>query len=170
MPPSLKARPLSMLAPCTNARSSLGIEAGTSKLLNLQQAFARNDTRTLSALLARETEDARTQRPGDVSFEHTYQIAWLRSAMGDTAGAERQLDRALGALPGLSAAALREPASAAAVGRAMVLRAELANARGEADDRLKWARAAADLWQTADSPLQPIVAKMRMLATRPNPK
>jgi len=167
---AVKSRPLSMLAPCTGGQSSLRVEAGSSRLLNLQQAFARSDRRTLNTLLAKETEDARTQRPGDIALEHTYQVAWLRSAMGDTAGAERLLDRALGALPSLSAVSLRDATSAAAAVRAMALRAELANARGETEDRRKWARAVADLWATADSPLQPTVTRMRTLAAQQNPK
>jgi serine/threonine protein kinase/tetratricopeptide (TPR) repeat protein len=167
---AVKARPLSMLAPCTGAKSSLGVEAGTNRLLKLQQAFARNDTRTLSALLEGVANDAKTQRPGDVSLDFTYQVAWLKSAMGDTVDAVRQLDRALGALPSLSALSLHDAASAAAAGRAMALRAELANARGEVEVRKKWARAVAELWATADRPLQPVVARMRTLAVQGNQK
>jgi len=155
-----------MLAPCDGAKSSLGVDPGSSPLLKLQQAFAKNDTRTLNALLAEVANNAKTQRPGDVSLDFTYQIAWLRSAMGDTVGAVRQLEGALGALPSMSAASLREAASAAAAVRAMALRAELANARGEVDEKRKWARAVADLWTTSDRPLQPVVARMRALAAQ----
>jgi len=167
---AVKARPLSMLGPCTGGQASLGIEAGSNRLLNLQRAFAQNDTRLLASLLAKASEDARTQRPGDISLEHTYQVAWLRAASGDTVGAETQLDRALGALPSLNAVSLRDAASAAAAGRAMALRAELANARGEINDQRKWARAVIDLWATADAPLQPVVARMKTLATSPGSK
>jgi len=90
--------------------------------------------------------------------------------MGDTANAVRQLDRALGALSSLSAFSLRDEASSGAAGRAMALRAELANARGEVALRTKWARAVTDLWATADPPLQPVVARMRALAAQGNPK
>ncbi len=167
---AVKARPLSMLAPCTGGKSSLGVEAGSSRLLKLQQAFATGDTQTLNSLLEAVTNDAKTQRPGDVSLDFTYQMAWLKSAMGDTTGAVRQLDRSLGALPSLSAFSLLDPASAAAAGRAMMLRAELANARGEPAERRKWAGAVSDLWATADPPLQPAVAKMRALARQTSPK
>ena len=161
---AVKARPLSMPAPCTAGKSSVGIDAAGDRLLNLQQAFATGDTRSLRTLLQRVVSDAKTQRPGDVSLDVTYQVAWLRSAMGDTAAAVRQLDRALGALPSLSASSLREAGSAAAAGRAMALRAELARAQGDVEEQKKWARALADLWATADPPLQPVVAKMRALA------
>jgi serine/threonine protein kinase len=163
---AVKARPLSMLAPCTAGKSSLRVEAGSNRLLRLQQAFARGDTRTLNSLLEGVANDAKTQRPGDLALEFTYQVAWLRTAMGDTTEAVRQLDRSLGALPSLSAVSFRDAAAAAAVGRAMMLRAELANARGEVEEQRKWARAVADLWATADPPLQGVVAKMRALAVQ----
>jgi tetratricopeptide (TPR) repeat protein len=167
---AVKARPLSMLAPCTDAKSSLGVEAGSNRLLKLQQAYARNDRRRLDSLLTGVANDARMQRPGDMALDFTYQVAWLRSAMGDTADAVRLLDRALGALPSLSALSLRDAASAAAAGRAMVLRADLAAARNEDEVKRKWARAVADLWATADLPLQPVVVRMRALASQDKPR
>jgi tRNA A-37 threonylcarbamoyl transferase component Bud32/tetratricopeptide (TPR) repeat protein len=161
---AVKGRPLSMLVPCTAGKSSLRIDAAGNWLLKLQQAFAAGDRRTLGILLQGVASDAKTQRPGDVSLDATYQLAWLRAAMGDTAAAMRQLDRALGALPSLSASSLREAGSAAAAGRAMALRVDLATAQGNPEDQRKWARALADLWATADPPLQPVVTKMRALA------
>jgi hypothetical protein len=138
--------------------------------LKLQQAFATRDTRNLGILLKNVDSDSKTQRPGDVSLDVTYQLAWLRSAMGDTAGAVRQLDRVLGALPSLSASSLREAGSAAAAGRAMSLRAELAISQGDLEGQKKWAGALADLWGTADPPLFPVVTKMRALAARAGQK
>jgi tetratricopeptide (TPR) repeat protein len=161
---AVKARPLSMLAPCTGGRSSLAIRDPTSPLLKMQQALARSDFAALRSLMGGVTSNARTQRPGSISLDFVYQFAWLSAARGDTMGAVRQLDRALGSLPSLGATSLRETASAAAAGRAMGLRAELAAARGETDERRKWARALVDLWATADAPLQPVVARMRALA------
>jgi hypothetical protein len=64
----------------------------------------------------------------------------------------------------LSAAGLREPAAAAAVGRAMMLRAELAVHTGDTQTARKWARNLADLWEHADPLLQENVARMRTLA------
>ena len=159
-----------MLAPCTAGKSSLRVQAGSNRLLKLQQAFALSDGRALTALLRGVAENAKTQSPGDVSLDFTYQLAWLRAAMGDTAGATRLLDGALGALPSLSSISLRDAAAAAAAGRAMVLRAEIANRMGDIDQQRKWARAVADLWATADQPLQPVVARMRVLAAQPGVK
>jgi tRNA A-37 threonylcarbamoyl transferase component Bud32 len=161
---AVKARPLSMLASCTNGKASLRIPAtGASRLVAMQQALAKGDSTLLRSMLGAVAADTRTQRPGDISLDFAYQYAWIRAASGDTAGAAAQLDRTLGALPSIGAAAIREPASAAAVGRAMLLRAELAANRGEASERVRWARAGADLWATADPPLQKDVARMRSL-------
>lgn len=159
-----KARPLSMQAPCTGGRATLGIRATGNKVFKMQQAFASSDFGTLKSLLVAISNDGRTQRPGDVSLDFTYQVAWLRAASGDTAGASRQLDRTLGSLPSLSALSLREPASAASAGRSMALRAEIAAARGDVENRRKWAGALVDLWATADAPLQSVVARMRLLS------
>jgi eukaryotic-like serine/threonine-protein kinase len=167
---ALKARPLSMLAPCTAGKSSLRVQAGSNRLLKLQQAFALSDYRALTALMRGVAENAKTQSPGDVSLDFTYQLAWLRAAMGDTAAATRLLEGALGALPSLSSISLRDAAAAAAAGRAMVLRAEIANRMGDIDQQRKWARAVADLWATADQPLQPVVARMRVLAAQSSVK
>jgi hypothetical protein len=161
---AVKARPLSMLASCTGGRSSLRIRAPRSKLLKLQQALARSDSTAFKSLMLALTNDAKTQRPGDVSLDFSYEFAWLRAAGGDTVAAAQQLDRALGSLSSLSAPSLRETASAAAAGRAMALRAEIAAARGEVEERKKWARAVVELWANADAPLQNTVSRMRLLA------
>ena len=161
---AVKARPLSMQSPCTGGRAVLGMRPTGNKLMRMQQALASSDSRTLNSLLASVSDEGRAQRPGDIALDFTYQVAWLRAASGDTAGAARQLDRALGSLPSLSASSVREPASAASAGRSMVLRAEIAAARGDVENRRKWAGALVDLWSTADRPLQPVVARMRLLA------
>jgi len=161
---AVKARALSMQAPCMHGRATLSVHATGNKLLKMQQALASSDSGTLKSMLFAVTNDGRTQRPGDVALDFAYQVAWLRAASGDTAGAAHQLDRALGSLSGLSPPSLREPASAASVGRSMALRAEIAAARGDIEDRRKWAGALVDLWATADAPLQSVVARMRLLA------
>jgi eukaryotic-like serine/threonine-protein kinase len=166
---AVKTRSRSMLSPCTAGKSSLGLAASGSRVLRMQQALALNDKAALRRMLAGVAESSRSQRPGDISLDFTYQLAWLTAAVGDTAAAAAELDRALGGLAGLSAASIREPASAAAVGRSMALRAFIAAARGESAEKTKWAQSLADLWATADAPLQPVVARMRALvATRSN--
>ena len=160
----LKSRPLSMLAPCTNARSVLRVEPRGDLQLEIQTAYAKQQSRKLNALLETASADARSQRPGDLSLDYSYQLAWLRAASGDTAGAITQLDRILGALPSINRWSLREAAAAAAAGRAMVLRAELAEARGDRATASRWARAVSELWMTSDPALQPVLGRMRTLS------
>jgi hypothetical protein len=130
----------------------------------MQQALAKGDTAKVRTMLAAFATDARTQRPGDISPDVGYQVAWLRVATGDSSGAAAQLDRTLGGLASMAGSSLREPASAAASVRAMVLRADLASERGEREQQQQWSRAVVDLWTTADPPLQNVVARMRTLA------
>jgi serine/threonine protein kinase len=160
----LKSRPLSMLAPCTNASSVLRVEPRGDLQLEIQTAYAKRQSRKLNALLDTVSVDVRSQRPGDLSLDYSYQLAWLRAASGDTAGAITQLDRVLGALPSINRWSLREAAAAAAAGRAMVLRAELAEARGDRETAARWARAVSALWATSDPALQPVLSRMRALS------
>jgi hypothetical protein len=161
---TLLARPQSMLTPCTRGRSVLEIEAPRDRTTRMQKAFARGDRTTFRAISDSIAVRIRTRRPGDLSPDFTFQQAWLRAAFGDTAVAMAQLDRTLRALPGLSASALREPGSAAAIVRAMILRADLAASTGDLETARKWATSVAVLWSSADDALQPEVARMRGLA------
>ena len=166
----LKSRPVSLLAPCTNGVASLKIPTTTDKTLRMQQALARGDSRLLKVLLDSATAVTRTQRPSDLSVDYTYQLAWIRVASGDTASAIQHLDIALGALPSLSSRSLRDIAPAAAAVRAMALRAELAATQKDPQTARRWASAVVALWGGADSPLQPLVGRMRSLASVTNRK
>jgi hypothetical protein len=84
--------------------------------------------------------------------------------MGDTAAAIRQLDLVLDALPTLGTLAIREEPQAAAVPRAMALRAELASARRDSATARRWAGSALALWANADAPLKPTVDRLRTFA------
>ena len=159
----LMARPLSMTVPCTAGQSALKIESGD-RLSQMQRAYARSNLRLLRALLDTITEVERQGRPGDMSLDYTYQQAWLRVAIGDTAIAMKLLDNSLDALPALSSDNLQELAAAAAVGRAMELRARLAAARGDSKTAHRWTHGLATLWETADPPLRSIPNSLRSLA------
>jgi tetratricopeptide (TPR) repeat protein len=161
---TLLARPLSMLTPCTRGQSVVEIVAPLDRTTRMQKAFARGDRTTYRAISDSIALRIRTRRPGDLSPDFTFQQAWLRAAFGDTTAAMAQLDRSLRALPGLSASALQEPGSAAAIVRAMILRADLASNSGDLETARKWATAVTILWSNADPPLQPEVARMRGLA------
>jgi len=160
----LKNRALSMLVPCTGGQSALEIAAPQDRLYRMQRAFARGDVRTVRATFDTLSQMRRGSRPGDLTMDYTYQEAWLKAAIGDTAAAIDQLDLALGALPTLSAVSLQEPGAAAAVGRAMVLRTDLATGQRDFRTGRQWAAAVSALWSKADEPLQPTVARMRQLA------
>jgi serine/threonine protein kinase/tetratricopeptide (TPR) repeat protein len=161
---AIKARPLIMIGPCTNAASAIRIRGSGSRIAQLHQAYAAKDTRRLRALIDSATSDLKLRAPADLSFDYTYQLSWLRAASGDSAAALSQLERALNALPSVSTSSLRQAAVAGAAMRAMVLYANLASRLGRHDAAERWAHAVVDLWGGADPLLQPTVAQMRNLA------
>ena len=163
----LLRRPLSMTVPCNGGQSALRISNPRDRLSQMQQAFARGQLPLVRALLDTVAQIERLGRPGDMSIDYTFQQAWLRAAIGDTTGATRILDNTLGALPALSADNLGELAAAAAVGRAMALRARLAASSGDSKTAQHWARALATLWATADQPLKPFLDDVRSMAGVP---
>jgi hypothetical protein len=150
----LLTRPLSLMSPCTQGSSALEIKGSRSRLVLMQQAFARKDLRALRSLLDTVAEVSKLQRPGDLSPDYVFQQAWLRVAVGDTTQAERLLDKTLNGLPGVSTSALQEPAAAAGIVRVMRLRAQLAAQAG--DDRIeqKWSTAAKLIWAHGDPSVQ----------------
>jgi hypothetical protein len=92
------------------------------------------------------------------------QEASLRASVGDASGAIRHLDYVLTALPTLGTFAVREEAQAAALGRALTLRAELAAAAGDSATAARRARQALTLWERADPPLARTLGRLRELA------
>jgi hypothetical protein len=156
----LSTRSLSMLAPCTDGKSSLLIARPEAPLYRMQQAYARKDLKVVRVIMDSITARRSHMRPGDVSLDQTYQEAWLKSSIGDTAAAVKQLDLALNALPTLSASALVEPAAAAALGRAMLLRSQLAAGLHDSKTAQQWAHAVNELWQNADPELRAVCCRM----------
>ena len=161
---ALEWRPLSLSAPCDGAIAALAITAPEDGLYRMQQSFARNDFTSVRTGFAELANRRRGMRAGDVSLDYIYQEAWLRAAIGDTSQAINTLSLALNALPTLSASALKEPAAAAATGRAMMLAADLAAATGDNRSASRWASAVVALWKNADPPLQSSVARMKTLS------
>lgn len=162
---ALTTRPLNMMAPCSGAASSLQVSAPTDRMSKVEQAFARRNYDDVKQLLRAIAQSRRAYRPGDVALDYTYQEAWLTAATGDTAGAIAQLDLSLNAIPTMSASALREAGAAAAAGRTMGLRADLAAAVGDWENAKRWAAALAALWTDADPALQPEVRRMKAVAS-----
>jgi tetratricopeptide (TPR) repeat protein len=160
----LLVRPMSFAFPCIGPPALEGLPAIT-PLDVAQHAVAAKDTRRARAVLDSLDDIRRVVLPGEVSLDFTVQEAWLRTSIGDTAIAIRQLDRVLNALPTLGQWSTREDAQAAAVGRALVLRAELAASMGEVAIRQRRAREALVLWLHADPSFGPTLDRLRALAT-----
>jgi hypothetical protein len=162
----LSARPVFLSAPCTKAESALLLPAGGDQVILAQQAFARGERQRARTMLIATANAQRGQRPGDLSPEYVFQQAWIRTQLGDTAAAESAIDGVLGALPTFSAATLKEPGGAAAFGRLMALRAEIAAKKGDGRTARRWAGALNDLWASSDPPLRRVAGEVRSLATK----
>jgi hypothetical protein len=85
--------------------------------------------------------------------------------MGDTTAALRQLDLVLNAFPTLGQYAVREEAQSAAIGRALMLRAEVAAAQGDVAVRQRRAGEALMLWDHAEPSMNAAIARLRALAS-----
>jgi serine/threonine protein kinase/tetratricopeptide (TPR) repeat protein len=147
----LMARPLSMTVHCTQGQSALRIAQPRMTLYQIQQAFAKGDKKAARSLLDFSAVVASQARPGDKSLDYTFQEAWVRAAIGDTAVAIGLLDNVLGALPSFSADNLKEVGAASAAAQTMILRSRLALARGDTKTARQWARAASLIWGGADA-------------------
>lgn len=160
----LEARSLAFQAPCTGGGSALRAGESSDRLLRIQQYFAKHQYPEVRAILDTVQRVRKDMLPGEVSFDYTYQEAWLRNAMGDAAGAASALDLSLNALPSLSISAIDEAAASAALGRAFILRTDLAAKMNDQATKHRWAAALTALWAHADPELQSEVRRMRALA------
>lgn len=162
--PGLESRALSFESPCTGAKSSLLIKQSADRLVKMQQAYAKGDLARVHALFDSVAIQRKSFRPSDLSLDYIYQEAWLKTAIGDTTAAMRQLDETLTALPSLGRGTLRELGGAAALGRAMALRADLAAAQRDRATAMRYGKAVSDLLGEADVELKPLVTRMNRLA------
>ncbi len=160
---ALTQRSWSMAVPC-RPTYALRVKSPTDQLLRMQQALARSQTSVVRAQFDSLARLRENDRPGDVSPDAMYQEAWLLAAAGDTTAAIRKLDLSLSALPTLGNSILDYVPQAAGLVRAMILRADLAQSRGDVTTARKWSRAASILWANADPSLQPVVRRMRSTA------
>jgi serine/threonine protein kinase len=161
--PQLMSRSLSLAAPCSRGSSALKIRTPDA-LAKAQQALAKGELTTVKRYFDSTVLARREFRPSDLSLDYAFQEAWLRSAAGDTAGAMRQLDEALDAIPSISSGSFRDVAGAGAFGRMMTLRADLASATGDQTKARRYAKAVSELWAEADSELQLVLVRMRRMA------
>jgi hypothetical protein len=156
----LLGRPGMLAFPCA-ARE---LDVGPSIVPLARAQAAASNVRQARLLLDSTLARRAGYRPGDVSLDYTVQEAALRAAIGDTSSAIRQLDLVLNALPTLGTFAVREEAQAAALGRALALRAELAARAGDKPTAVQRARQALTLWQDADPPVATRLGRLREIA------
>jgi hypothetical protein len=95
---------------------------------------------------------------GEVTMDVVLQEAWLRTAIGDSAGAARSLDRALNGISRAPANLLEGSDLATALVRAMIMRARLAHAAHDDATARTWASAAQELWGAGDPEVKAVVA------------
>jgi serine/threonine protein kinase len=161
----LTARAWSLAFPCKPAYV-LQISSPGDRLLRMQQSLARGEIRAVRAEFDSIARLRANSRPGDVSADYLFQEAWVLVSIGDTAAAIKRLDLSLAALPTLGNGILEQVSQAAALVRAMILRADLAVSAQDSGTARKWANAAAILWARADGPLQPTVQHLKSVATQ----
>ncbi|HXT15268.1 MAG TPA: serine/threonine-protein kinase [Gemmatimonadaceae bacterium] len=161
-------RSASLSVPCPGAVGARAVADLTERtaLERAQRAAGSGDARRARLLLDTAAIVRSVALPGDISLDQTVQQAALRSRLSDTGAAVAELDRVLNALPTLGPWSVREPAQAAAVGRALAFRAELAARRGDPAEARRRAREVLVLWQHADGALAPTLARMRGLASQ----
>ncbi len=158
------ARPATLAFPEYRFQSLPGLVGTGDYLVDAQMAFARGDTAFVRSLYAELRAARRHLPPGDLTIDALYPEAWLLAALGDDRAAIAWLDPTLVSLLSTPPELLVEPANAAALVRAMALRADLADRMGERGTAARWAAVVVALWSDADPFLQPLVRRMRRLA------
>ena len=159
-------RPLVFAVSCLGPAATLAVGEPTIPMVRIEQALGRGDTVRARAQLDSIQGSRHLLRPGEFALDLILAEATTRAALGDTAAAVRQLDLTLTALPTLTAHVVYEPGMAAAVGRSMAFRAELAVRRGDRGAAALWAGRVLTLWAHADASLAPTLARMKQLATQ----
>ena len=160
----MMTRPTQFALGCLGAASSVSLTGPLSPLMHAVQALGRGDAVRAHFMLDSLQRLRRLLRPGDLSLDYTVAEAWLSATLGDTAAAIHQLDLTLTALPALSYHVVYEAGMAAAVGRSMVFRAELAARSGDAGTAALWAGRVLTLWAHSDPSLAPTLVRMKALA------
>jgi hypothetical protein len=157
---------LSYLTQCTGGKSMTSATRDASLITRAQISYARGNVRSSLAILDTLERNRASMRPGDMAINLTVREGALRLHLGDTTTATRILDMTLNAAPTLSASIFEHPLEGAMLVRAMVMRSDLAVAKGGAASSRKWAAAAAELWRNADPELRPTVRRMQAIALR----
>jgi hypothetical protein len=160
------SRPTQFAMACLGPAASLELKGKVSVFMQVAQTYGRGDLAGARRMLDSVQKSRRLSRPGDFALDYTLSQSWLSATLGDTANAVHFLDLTLNALPALSYHVLAEPGMAAAVGRSMVYRADLAAKSGDAGKAALWAGRVLTLWSHSDPSLAPTLARMKALASR----
>jgi tetratricopeptide (TPR) repeat protein len=158
-------RPMQFSVGCLGAATTTELGDSVSSVMRAVEALGTADAKHSRFLLDSLQKSRKLLRPGELSLDHTITEAWLSATLGDTVAAIHQLDLSLTALPTLSPYVVYEPGMAAAVGRSMVYRADLAARRGDAVTAALWASRVITLWGHSDPSLAPTLLRMKALAT-----
>jgi tRNA A-37 threonylcarbamoyl transferase component Bud32/tetratricopeptide (TPR) repeat protein len=136
------------------ANASFIPSAGRDPLLAMRVALAAGDT-AAARVASNELASLTTRSPpGSMGTDRLYHHAAILLALRDTTVAIERLDAALAALPRVRSIITEVPPQAGAVGRAMILRAQLAKAQGDRATAERWTRSAFTLWRNADAELR----------------
>jgi tRNA A-37 threonylcarbamoyl transferase component Bud32/tetratricopeptide (TPR) repeat protein len=142
--------------------------SGARQILEFQWHIAHGELAMVRRRLAGLDQLRESAPPGATAMHTVFLEAALQARMGDSAAAAHRLDIALNALPASRLDLLEEIHKAAALVRAMALRAELATASGKRDVALKWALAVKELWAEGEPTVNGILASMDAVIRRAN--
>ena len=123
-------------------------------VVEMQQLAARGDGQGARARLRALIEGGGPRRAGDLTADFAYGEAQLHLALGDTAEAVEELDRALLALEALPSGMTSRVEETGGLLAAMRLRARLAAAARDAPTAARWRTALATLWADGDPRLR----------------
>ena len=143
-------------------RAAPTVRAGPDQLFTMREALAKGDTAATRAASKALALSAARFLPGTMGTDRLYHHATVLLALGDTTAAVAQLDATLAALPRVRTILTEVPPQAGAVGRAMLLRAQLAWRTGDRPTAERWTRAAYVLWSDADPELRAPIDTLRL--------
>jgi tetratricopeptide (TPR) repeat protein/TolB-like protein len=138
-------------------------------VLRAQAALLAGDTASATESLRAIRAQRRDVRPAEQMLDAIFPEAHLWERLGQYAVATAVLDSTLEQIRWTEPAALSYSERTASLVWAVMLRAELALARGDDATAQRWARAASILWTHADPPLRPWVARMQSMLDKSPP-
>jgi hypothetical protein len=133
-------------------------------LVAAHAAFANGDRASTRRTLAAMTSTRASLQPADIQFEALLPEAWLFLQMNDLEAARDRLEPTLNAVRFIEPGGLEGVAAAGAFARALLLRAEIAEAVGDIESAQVWSSAFAELWRRADAEVQPLARQAGRLS------